>query len=322
MKTLKEKIINILNKNVGKTVSGEEIAKELGVTRNSVWKSINTLKKEGIDIKSSPNSGYILNSSVDVFTSESINSFLNKKRKILMYDKADSSNVIAKELAINGEDEGTVIIVKSQTSGKGRMGRSFISTSENGLYMTVILRPSILAKDALAITVLGAVAVSKAIEKTSDVKTEIKWVNDIYIGKKKVSGILCEAGFNFESGMLDYAVVGIGVNLSPPNEGFAPEISDIATSIYEKSAPCGYKSRLCAEIINTFFEYYDEIDNKDYMSIYREKSNVIGKEILIDVGGKITEGTAVSIDENANLVVKTDEGIKTFNSGDARIKRW
>lgn len=322
MMNVKEKIINILNKNVGKTVSGEEIAKELGVTRNSVWKAINTLKKEGIDIKSSPNSGYILNSSVDVFTSESINSFLNKKRKILIYDEADSSNRIAKELATNGEDEGTVVIVKSQTSGKGRMGRSFISSSENGLYMTVILRPRILAKDALAITVLGAVAVSQAIEKTSGVDTQIKWVNDIYIGKKKVSGILCEAGFNFESGMLDYAVIGIGVNLLPPSEGFAPEISEIATSIYENNAPCGYKSRLCAEIINTFFEYYDRIYENDYLAKYKEKSNVLGKEIEIDVGGKRTTGIAVDIDESANLVIKTGEGLKTFNSGDARIKRW
>ena len=199
---VKEKIISILNKNVGKTVSGEEIAKELGVTRNSVWKAINSLKNEGYDIASSPNSGYILNTKVDIFTSESINAYLKDKKKILIYDEADSSNRIAKELAISGESEGTVVIVKSQTSGKGRMGRSFISSSENGLYMTIILKPGILAKDALAITVLGAVAVSDAIEKTSDVKTEIKWVNDIYIGKKKVSGILCEAGFNFESGSL------------------------------------------------------------------------------------------------------------------------
>ncbi len=317
-----ENIIAILNNNVGKAISGEEIAKQLGVTRNSVWKSINKLKNHGFDIKSSPNSGYILNKKIDVFNVESVSSYLKSFHSIIIHDKAESSNKIAKELALAGEKEGTVVVVKSQTAGRGRMGRSFISSSENGLYLTIVLRPKILAADALAITVLGAVAVAEAIEKTSRVATQIKWVNDIYIGKKKVSGILCEAGFNFESGMLDYAVVGIGVNISPPNGGFDDEISQIATSIYENSAPCGYKSLLCAEIINTFFEYYENIQEKGYMEAYKQKSNILGKEIEIDVGGKITCGTAIGIDERANLIVKTENGEKAFNSGDARIKKW
>lgn len=322
MERVKEKTLNILNKNVGKLVTGTDIAKELGITRNSVWKAINSLKKEGYDISSSPNSGYTLNKAVDIFTSDAINAHLKSPCKIVMLDKADSSNRIAKELAMSGEVEGTVVIAKSQTNGKGRMGRSFISRSENGLYMTIILKPSILAKDALAVTILGAVSVSEAIEKTAGIDTQIKWVNDIYIGKKKVSGILCEAALDFESGMLDYAVIGIGINIAPPEEGFAPEISEIATSIFENNAPCGYKSLLCAEIINTFFKYYDKINEKDYLKIYKRKSNVLGKEIEIDVGGKTTCGEAIDIDENANLILKTEDGIKTFNSGDARIKRW
>ena len=319
---LKDKILELLNNNVGQIVSGEELAKTAGVTRNSVWKAINALKAEGYDISSSVSNGYLLNRKADIFSSESINACLKNKRKIIMYDKADSSNNIAKELAMKGEEEGTVVVVKSQSQGKGRMGRSFLSSSENGLYMTIVLKPSILAKDALAITIIGAVAVSEAIEKTSGVKNQIKWVNDIYIERRKVSGILCEAGLNFESGTLDYAVVGIGINVLPPNAGFAPEISEIATSIYQNEAPCGYKSLLCAEIIDTFFDYYSRITEKEYMKIYKQKSNVIGKEIEIDVGGKITSGIAYDIDENANLVVKTKDGEKTFNSGDARIKRW
>ena len=319
---LKDKILELLNNNVGKTISGEELAKMTCVTRNSVWKAVKTLKTDGYDISSSVSSGYTLNRKVDIFSPESINSHLKIKRKIIMYDEADSSNNLAKELAIKGEEEGTVVIVKSQSRGRGRMGRSFLSSSENGLYMTMILKPSMLIKDALAITVIGAVAVSCAIEKTSGTKNQIKWVNDIYIGRKKVSGILCEAGLNFECGTLDYAVVGIGINVLPPNAGFAPEISEIATSIYQNEAPCGYKSLLCAEIIDTFFDYYSHINEKKYMEIYKQKSNVIGKEIEIDVGGKIMSGIATDIDENANLVVKTQDGEKTFNSGDARIKRW
>ena len=178
------------------------------------------------------------------------------------------------------------------------------------------------ATEALNITVIGAVAVAEAIEKTSGINTEIKWVNDIYIGKKKVSGILTEAGLNFENGMLDYAVIGIGVNVSPPGDGFASEISEIATAIYEKNAPCGYKSELTAQIIDTFFDYYNKPKNKDYISKYKQKSNIIGKEIEVCVGNELVLGTAINIDDNANLIVKTETGERAFYSGEARIKKW
>ncbi len=319
---LRERVVEILNNNVGQTISGEELAGLTGVTRNSIWKVINKLKKEGYDIKSNVSSGYILNKKIDVFSSQSINNYLKAPLKILVYDMEESSNSIAKALAIKGESEGTVVIVKSQTKGRGRLGRSFISNSENGLYMTIILRPKIPAVESLNITVLGAVAVAEAIEKTSGARTQIKWVNDIYIGNKKVSGILTEAGLNFESGMLDYAVIGIGINISPPDNGFDTEISNIATSIFENKAPCGYKSRLAAEIINTFFDYYNQISEKAYMGTYRQKSNIIGKEVEVEVGGNITQGTAVDIDENGNLIVNTENGTKAFYSGEARIKRW
>lgn len=320
--SIKEDVLNILNKNVGKTVSGGELANSLGVSRNTVWKAINALKGEGYDISSLSNTGYVLNGRVDIFNEEAINSYLKEPHKILIFDKAPSSNTLAKELCQNGENEGTVVIVRSQTNGKGRMGRSFISSSENGLYFTIILRPAISASESLSITVLGAVALCEAIYSTSGRDAEIKWVNDIYINEKKCAGILTEAQLNIENGTLDYAVIGMGINIAPPKEGFAPEISDIATSIYENSAPCGYKSRLCAEIIDRFFYYYNQIENKNsYMQGYIEKSNIIGKEVDMYVGDKITTGIAIAIDENANLVVETKDGIEVFSSGEARVRK-
>ena len=319
--SIKSSILNILNQNVGKTVSGGELAKTLGVSRNSVWKAINSLKEEGYDIASCSNTGYILNRKVDIFSADTVNGYLEKPRKILVYEKEPSSNTIAKAMCQNGEPEGTVIIVKSQTEGKGRLGRRFISSSENGLYLTITLRPNISADKSLFITVLGAVALSEAIYNTSGVEASIKWVNDIYINDKKCAGILTEAQLNIETATLDYAVIGMGINITPPKGGFENEIKDIATSIFENDAPCGYKSRLCAEIIDRFFYYYDQIENKDsYMKKYVEKSNIIGKEVDMYVGDKQISGKAIGIDENANLIIKTENGEARFSSGEARVR--
>ena len=319
--SIKQDVLNILNKNVGKTISGGELAKMLGVTRNTVWKAINSLKNEGYDISSHSNTGYTLNNKVDIFNECSIKNYLKEPHKIIIYDSASSSNTLAKEMCQNGENEGTVVIVKSQTNGKGRMGRTFISSSENGLYMTIILRPNIPASESLYITVLGAVALCEAIYNTSGTRADIKWVNDIYINNKKCAGILTEAQLNIENGMLDYAVIGMGINIAPPKDGFDAQISDIATSIYKNEAPCGYKSRLCAEIIERFFYYYNQIENKDsYMPKYIEKSNILGKEVDMYVGEKITSGKAIAIDENANLIVETKNGMLSFSSGEARVR--
>lgn len=320
--SIKQDILNLLNKNVGKIISGEELAKCLGVTRNTVWKAINSLKCDGYDISSHKNTGYILNEKVDIFNEDSINSYLKEPHKIIIYDTATSSNTLAKQMCQNGENEGTVIIVRSQTNGKGRMGRAFISSSENGLYLSIVLRPNIRASDSLGITVLGAVALAEAIYNTSNVPATIKWVNDIYINDKKCAGILTEAQLNIENGMLDYAVIGMGINIAPPKDGFDKEIEDIAISIFEKTAPCGYKSRFCAEIIDRFFYYYNQIENKElYMQKYIEKSNIIGSEVDMYVGDKITRGIAVAIDKNANLIVETENGKVAFSSGEARVRK-
>jgi BirA family biotin operon repressor/biotin-[acetyl-CoA-carboxylase] ligase len=164
-----------------------------------------------------------------------------------------------------------------------------------------------------------AVAVSEAIEDLCSVECGIKWVNDIYIGNKKVCGILTEAAQLTDK--LDYAVVGIGVNVTEPKGGFNDEIKDIATSLYEKNAPVNIKNRLIAKILEKFFHYYSNIKDKAFISKYREKSNLIGKSVDIYRGNEIITGICVDIDENANLVIEKNGEYLTFNSGDARVKR-
>ena len=256
-----------------------------------------------------------------MLSKDSIKSYLDRDMEIIILEETDSTNNVAKSLALRGIKEGTVIIAKRQTQGRGRMGRSFLSSSENGLYMTLFLKPDIPPLQCVNITVMAAAAVAEAIERVSSKECQIKWVNDIYIGDKKACGILTEASFDFTANRLDYAILGIGVNVSDPEGGFDNEIRDIACSVYGKNAPVGVKNRLCGEIINTFMKYYADFDNVEYMDRYRERSNLIGKTVDVYRGNEIISGVCVGIDESANLVVKTDRGEMRFNSGEARVKR-
>ena len=315
----KEKVLELLY-GKSKAVSGQEIGDLLGIGRNSVWKAINQLKSMGYKIDASP-SGYLLNKD-DTFDAHSISKNLKREHKLYIYKEETSSNDVAKTLCRQGEGEGSVVIVEHQTSGRGRMGRSFISRSENGLYMSIILRPSIRATESVNITVAGAVAVLEAIEEVSGVSCQIKWVNDIYIGEKKCCGILTEASMDFESGCLQYAVIGIGVNLCPPKGGFDNEIKEIACGVYENECPGGFKANLCATIINKFFDHYENLSQKKYIDIYRQKSNIIGKAVDIYVEDNVITGVVTDIDENANLIVEDVSGkAHTFNSGEARVRK-
>ena len=319
MKT-KDQVLEILYNSLGSELSGEDIAKRLTVSRNSVWKAVNALKKEGYDIVSSPN-GYRLIIEGEMFSKYSIEKYLLTDAEILVLDQIDSTNNLAKQLAQQGAREKTVVIAKSQTNGKGRMGRSFVSESENGLYLTIILRPRLPMEQCVNITVLGAVALNEAILEVCNKESQIKWVNDIYINEKKVSGILTEASFDFESGSMQYAVIGMGINVYEPNGGFSEEIRDIAGAIFEKPTQGEIKSKLCAKIIDRFFYHYERIEKKEYIEKYREKSFIIGKLVDVYVGEQIIKGKAIDIDENANLIVETKDGIRKFNSGEARVRK-
>lgn len=256
-----------------------------------------------------------------VLDGEIIRSYLKEDGDVIILDETDSTNNVARSLAHRGIKEGTVIIAKKQTQGRGRMGRSFLSSSENGLYMTLFLKPEIPPAECIGITVMCACAVAEAIENISCKKCYIKWVNDIFIGDKKACGILTEASCDFVSGSFDYAIVGIGVNVSDPEGGFDEEIKDIACSVYGKNAPVGIKNRLCAEIINNFMAYYRNFSDKSYMKNYRRRSNIIGRTVDVYRGNEIISGICTDIDNEANLVLQTDKGEVRFNSGDARVRR-
>ena len=210
------------------------------------------------------------------------------------------------------------MITEKQKGGKGRLGRPFYSPEGNGLYMSVLCRPEINVDCAPLITSFTAVAVAKAIEKLSGQDVNIKWVNDVYMNGKKICGILTEAGFDFEGGTVDYAVIGIGINVLGTD--FPEELINIATSIEKETGLKISRNDLAAEVLNNLENMSCEIKNKKYLDTYRKKSNVIGKRIKVTYGSQVFYAEALDINENAALIVKTEDGIKTLNSGEVSIK--
>lgn len=210
--TLKDKIIELLDFNRGAYLSGEEIAAMLNVTRASVWKAVKSLQKEGYEISAVTNKGYCLSEYTDILSLPGISKYLSTEAGELcieVHKKVDSTNTMMRQRAVSGSAEGCVIIAGEQTNGRGRFGRSFYSPSDTGIYMSLLLRPTLTTDNSVLITTSAAVAVCEAIEKILSKTPQIKWVNDIYIDGKKVCGILTEASLGLESGMLEYVVLGI-----------------------------------------------------------------------------------------------------------------
>lgn len=238
--------------------------------------------------------------------------------KYIYLKETESTNKYAKELAKQGADEFTVVIADRQTAGYGRMGRSFHSPDSSGLYMSIILRPDISPEKSLYITTAAAVSVSRAIEEISGKKCGIKWVNDIYIDSKKVCGILTEAAFN-GSDTLDYAILGIGVNIYTPQEGFPAEIKNIAGSIY--SEPADIKKEFAERITVIFAEYYKDLEEKNFLDYYRENNIVTGKKIKVINGSTSYDAETIYIDDEFRLIVKDqNENTTALDSGEVSIR--
>lgn len=321
---LKDEVLRILEENRGRSISGPKMAKELFVTRSAIWKVVKSLEDDGYNIKAISNKGYCLMDDNDIVSAESIRPFL--KGDALNFDldvrqRVDSTNTIAKDMASQGAKEGKVIIASEQSKGRGRMGRTFYSPQETGIYFSIILRPKLNLEDSLLITSTAAVIVAEAMEKIAPVEAKIKWVNDIFINKKKVCGILTEAAIDLENGCLEYAVLGIGININ--TNIFPKEISSLAGSLFDKKPnDSPIRSLLLAEILNKMAVCMNSFDNKSYIQKYRERSFLIGKDILVIKGKEKTPALAIDIDHKARLVVEyEDKSQETLSSGEVSIRR-
>ena len=184
--SVKDEVLKELENNKGDYISGGQLADNLGVSRNSVWKAIKALEKSGYEINAIPNKGYCLAEKNDILSSYSIKQHLkNPHLDISVFSSVTSTNTILKEMAEQGAKEGTVIIAEEQTAGRGRTGKQFYSPKGTGIYISILLRPDKPAEESLFLTTSAAVATARAIEDVSDKRALIKWVNDIYLEDKK-----------------------------------------------------------------------------------------------------------------------------------------
>lgn len=322
---IKGKVLRILEENKGKNISGEEIAKSLNISRTSIWKAINSLRNEGYIINAITNKGYSLSTNTDFISKEGISLYLNNEYsniEVFTHKLVSSTNDVAKSLALDGANHGTVIISEEQSAGKGRLGRVFYSPANTGIYMSIILRPKLTAMDSVLITTSASVAICNAIQKVTGIECEIKWINDIYLNGKKVGGILTEASTNFENGTIDYLILGIGINFNSPKDNFPEDIKNIAASLFNNNNDTINRNMLCAEIINNILNMIPKLKNYDFISEYKKRSIILNNEIMYISAGVSSTGKAIDINNDGSLVVKDNDGsIKILNSGEVTIRR-
>lgn len=242
---------------------------------------------------------------------------------LFWYDTIDSTNTCAKRMAADGAPHGTVLIAGSQTGGRGRMGRSFSSPKGMGVYLSVILRPACTPDNLMHLTCAAAVAGCKAVEAVSGLSPQIKWTNDLVWGKQKLGGILTELSLNSATGLVEYAIIGIGINCCQKAEDFPPELQNMAISVNQMSGKPCTPVRLAAALTEELYRVAERLlrDKKAILDDYRSRCMTLGKEISVVRGDKIRHGIALDLDENGELVVRFSDGsIKTVNSGEVSIR--
>lgn len=322
--TTKEKLLELLEKNRDVYFSGEDIAQRLSVSRAAVWKAVKALQNEGYTIDAVTNRGYCLSAQTDILSAQGILKYLRSELKgmdISVMDQTESTNTLLKEKADAKAKEGCLVIANEQTAGRGRLSRSFYSPKNTGIYMSLLLRPKhYSAAQSVRLTTMAAVAMCEAIEAVSEEKAEIKWVNDIFVRKRKVCGILTEGSFNLESGLLDYAVLGLGINIYQPGEGFPQELSGIAGALF-KEKKSDVKNRLVSEFLNRFYEYYTSPHPRSYVEEYRRRSLVIGKNVSLTSAAYSQSAEVLGIDDECRLLVRYPDGKEDcLSSGEISIR--
>ena len=303
----KHQVLALLEHQRGSYISGQNLAQTLNLSRNSIWKAIKELQSEGYAISATPNKGYCLSKSCDKLSATGIAAHLAQEHEVHVYPTLESTNKTAKELAVAGAKHGTLVITNKQTAGRGRFSRSFHSPA-GGVYLSLILSPAKFQFNTpTLVTAFAAVAVCEAIEQLCDQQPSIKWVNDIFLGKKKVCGILTEAVADFESGQISWIVVGIGVNV---RADFPEELAGIATSL-EANIP---RNQLIAEIVNNLLTPRSE---ETLLAQYKQRLNCLGKQVLVN---SEYPATAIGLDEAAHLIIRKPCGeIQALSSGEISI---
>lgn len=311
----------------GGYLSGSQIAKTIGISRAALWKRIKALRDSGYNIEGQAKKGYKLVKLPDL-SIETIRSTIRKDSirigsEIIFYETVNSTNIIASELASKGYGEGVVIIADEQRAGKGRLGRKWLSPKGKNIYLSLILTPPILPKDAPILTLLSGVASCNALKKLFSMPVTIKWPNDLLLEDKKIGGILSEIKADIDR--IIHAIVGIGINVNSEIEDFPIELRETATSIKLYSKKDSSRTDVVIMLLKEFQLWYDILLNSGKEEIifnWQKLSSTIGRKVKAQVWNNVYVGVAESIDNDGMLILRLENNSSVkINAGDITMLR-
>ena len=308
-------------------VSGADLAEQLAISRAAVWARIEDLRKAGYDIEAGPHFGYRLVSSPDALHADDLLARLGKTkvvgRDIQVFEQTTSTNDVAEKFARDGVKEGAVVFAESQTKGRGRLGRKWLSPTRKGLWFSVLLRPELRPPETMQLMVASATALRRAIKTAAGLAADIKWPNDLLIGGKKVAGILTE--LSAEMDRVRHVILGIGVDVNQDAAEFPPELRKTATSLKIESGEEISRAGLAVEILRELDFDYARIRAGKFAAVADEWEAAcvtIGKDVTIHVGDRNFRGRAESLDDAGALSVRTEHGhLERITGGDVTLER-
>lgn len=317
------RILELLRRQEG-FLSGEDIGRELSITRAAVWKGIKKLREEGYEIEAVTNRGYRLTNPETMYNKQELEQGLKTKtmgQTIYFYEETDTTNNRARELALEGAPEGTLVVAEKQTAGRGRRGKVWESPLGTGIWMSLVLRPQIMPAEASVLTLLCGLATAEAIEAETGLSAGIKWPNDILINGKKAVGILTE--MDCEMSEVHFVIPGIGINVNTAS--FPPEIADIATSLYLECGKTVSRRRLVHKVLERLEEHYETFLRTGSFAAmledYRKHCITLGKEVHV-LGREPFFAEALDITPEGELLVRRADNGKeeVVFSGEVSIR--
>lgn len=294
-------------------ISGEAIAKQLNISRTSVWKAIKSLESQGLVIESSKKNGYRLLEG-DLLIPEIIEKAL--QIQVSYNEKSISTQKDAKENIMTNPKTPQLYLAPKQEMAKGRMNRPFFTSKNGGIYMSLHLKPNVHYSDLEPFTMMAASSITKAISRLTGIDTQIKWVNDIYLGQKKIAGIITEAITSVETGLITDVIIGIGLNFFIKD--FPDDLNSKAGSLFSVQ-PTVTRNQLIIEI----WKLFTEIPVKDHIKVYKDKSLVLNRQVTFMENDTLISGKAIAITDEGHLVIRLESGQeKILRSGEISLSSW
>lgn len=308
-------------------VSGAELAEQLGVSRAAVWSHIEELRQLGYSILASPHFGYRLTGEPDALLADDLLARLGKSRvigrDIHVFEQTTSTNDVVEKLARDGVREGVVVFAESQTKGRGRLGRKWISPPRRGLWFSILLRPNLRPQETTQLTVASATALRRAIFSQTRLRVEIKWPNDILIGGKKTAGILTE--MSAELDRVRHVILGIDIDVNQDAHEFPAELRKTATSLKIENGESLSRAALATAALRELDIDYSQICAGRFSDIaadWMEHCTTIGKDVTVQIGDRKIRGRAESLDDDGALILRTEHGrLQRITGGDVTIEK-